>query len=371
MSKNPSTDLPTKARLKLIKEVGEEIITESELQTLIESGNPMIAYDGFEPSGQIHLAQGILRAINVNKMTQAGVKFKMLVADWHAWANHKMGGDMSKIKTVGEYFIEVWKASGMDTDKVEFVWASDLVKKEGYWELVMKIAIEKNLPRIIRTVQIMGREESESLSASQIMYPLMQAADIFMLDANITQLGLDQRKVNMLAREVAEDLGYTKPIVISHHMMLGLLPPDENTTNQDGESAVDRSIRMKMSKSKPDSAIFMTDTTEDIQRKIKKAWCPEGIISENPVLEYCKHIVFQKEDSMLIERPEKFGGDIEYKNYNDLEKDFESKELFPLDLKNSLAKYIDKFIQPVREHFENDPTAKKLKAEVDSFKVTR
>jgi len=70
-------------RLKLIKEVGEEIIQEDELKKLLESGEKLIAYDGFEPSGQIHIAQGILRAINVNKMIKAGVKFKMLVADWH------------------------------------------------------------------------------------------------------------------------------------------------------------------------------------------------------------------------------------------------------------------------------------------------
>jgi len=170
-------------KLNLIREVGEEIITDEELKKLIESGTRLIAYDGFEPSGKIHIAQGLLRAVNINKMVDADVHFKMLVADWHAWANHKMDGDMKKIRTVGEYFIEVWKACGMRNDKIEFVWASDLVKKEGYWELVMKIAIENNLPRIIRTVQIMGREETDSLSASQILYPLMQAADIFMLEA--------------------------------------------------------------------------------------------------------------------------------------------------------------------------------------------
>src|SRR3989344_3917900 len=290
--------LPTE-KFDLIKQVGEEIISEEELKSLIESGDPLIAYDGFEPSGQIHIAQGLLRAININKITKSGAKFKMLVADWQAWANHKLGGDLEKIQTTGKYFIEVWKACGMDLENVEFVWASDLVKKDGYWEPVMKIAITKNLPRIIRTVQIMGRKETDSLSASQILYPLMQATDIFMLGANITQLGMDQRKVNMLAREVADELGYTKPIIVSHHMLIGLLPPDEKENSED---ASERAIRLKMSKSKPDSAIFMTDTKEDIQRKIKNAWCPEGDITENPVLEYCKYIVFGKQNEMIIER---------------------------------------------------------------------
>lgn len=360
------SELSLGERFKLIRSVGEEIITEDELRKLLGSNKEIIAYDGFEPSGKIHIAQGLLRAININKMTKAGCKFKVLVADWHAWANHKMGGDLKKIQNVGKYFIEVWKASGMELDFVEFVWASDLVKKEEYWNTVMKIAVKNNLPRIIRTVQIMGREETETLTASQIIYPLMQATDIFILKANITQLGMDQRKVNMLAREVAVALGYEKPVVVSHHMLLGLQPPEDTA-----ESLVDRTIRLKMSKSKPDSAIFMTDTNDDIKRKILKAWCPAGIAEENPVLEYCKYIVFEKTDRMDIKRAEKHGGDINFNSYAQLEKAYVQKDLFPLDIKNSLIKYLIEFLQPVREHFETNQEAKKLKELVESYKVTR
>ena len=113
--------MDTDSKVKLLKEVGEEIIQEEELTKLLEEGKDLIAYDGFEPSGQIHIAQGLLRAINVNKMTRAGFTFKMWVADWHAMANNKMGGDLEKIQVVGKYFIEVWKACGMDLKNVEFV----------------------------------------------------------------------------------------------------------------------------------------------------------------------------------------------------------------------------------------------------------
>jgi len=60
-----------------------------------------IAYDGFEPSGRMHIAQGILRSINVNKLVDAGVIFVFWVADWFALLNNKMGGDIEKIKVVG------------------------------------------------------------------------------------------------------------------------------------------------------------------------------------------------------------------------------------------------------------------------------
>ena len=197
-------------RLELIKSVakGGEIIGEDELKSLLSSGKEIIAYDGFEPSGKIHIAQGLLRAININKITKAGIKFKMLVADWHAWANNKMGGDLEKIQNVGNYFIEVWKSCGMNLDKVEFVWASDLLNNREYWKTVMHVARNSTIKRIIRCGQIMGRKEGEIQQVSQFIYPCMQTADIFHLKADICQLGLDQRKVNVLAREIGEKIGF-------------------------------------------------------------------------------------------------------------------------------------------------------------------
>lgn len=355
-----------KEKLNLIKEVGEEIITEQELKELLKKKKNPIAYDGFEPSGNIHIAQGILRAINVNKMTKAGCKFIMLVADWHGWANNKMGGNLDKIQTVGKYFIEVWKASGMDLKNVEFIWVSELVKDTEYWKKVMQVARNNTVKRIIRCSQIMGRKESESLSAAQILYPCMQAADIFYLKADIVQLGMDQRKVNVLAREVGEKLGYWKPVVVSHHMLIGLGEPVS-----DEKDVVERAIDMKMSKSNPDSAIFMNDSVEEVNRKIKKAYCPEKQIIENPILEYCKYIIFERFDSVKIERPEKFGGNLEIKSYSELEKIFAKGDLHPLDLKNTVAKYINELLEPVREHFKKNKKAAELLKKVKSYEVTR
>ncbi len=355
-----------KERLKLIKEVGEEIVTEEELRELLEKKKTPIAYDGFEPSGNLHVAQGILRAINVNKMLKAGCRFKMLVADWHGWANNKMGGDLEKIQTTGKYMIEVWKAAGMTTDKVEFVWANDFIKDPEYWKKVMSIARNSTVKRIIRTSQIMGRKESDALSAAQIFYPCMQAADIFYLEADITQLGMDQRKVNVLAREIGPSLEYWKPVVVSHHMLMGLGKPADEI-----KDATERAIAMKMSKSKPDSAIFMTDSPEDVKRKLTKAYCPVNTDVDNPVMEYAKYILFEKYDSIEIRRLEKFGEKLVLNSYDELKRVYSTGELHPADLKLTVADYLNELLRPVREHFEKNAKARKLLEEVKSFEVTR
>jgi len=300
------------------------------------------------------------------------------VADWHAMANNKMGGDLEKIQTVGRYFIEVWRASGMDLSKVEFVWASDLVKDPEYWKLVIRVGCSNALRRFVRTAEIMGRQESlDNLTGAMIIYSCMQAADIFYLGAKICQLGMDQRKVNMLAREIGPILGFWKPVVVSHHMLMGLLQKSvRNGRDRSLQDKISKTIALKMSKSIPDSAIFMTDTTEDIKRKINKAYCPEGVLEDNPILEYYRYIVFEsldrlEVDKIVISRPEKFGGDISFSNYEELEKKFANKEIHPADLKASLVVYLDKLIEPVRKHFEENKEAKDLLEKVRSFQVTR
>ncbi len=352
-------------KLALIKQVGKEIISEEDLIELLKSKPHPRAYDGFEPSGQMHIAQGLMRAINVNKMLKAGVKFTMLVADWHAWANNKMGGDLEKIQVVGKYMVEVWRACGMDVDNVDFVWANELMKDQEYHKLVMQVARNSTLKRILRTGQIMGRKESDVQQASQILYACMQCADIFQLKADICQLGMDQRKVNVLARELASTLGFQKPVVVSHHMLMGLHEPPKT------EDVEERTLAMKMSKSNPSSAIFMTDASELVTEKIKKAYCPAKIVDNNPLAEYLKYIIFERMDSLIIKRPEKYGGDMVLTSYDDFATRYVAGEIHPADLKAAVAIAINELLEPVREHFKKSERAKELLTAVESFKVTR
>jgi len=231
-----------------------------------------------------------MKSINVNKITKSGGVFIFWVADWFALLNNKMDGDLEKIRTVGRYFVEVWKAAGMELQNVQFLWASEEINKraEEYWSLVIDISRKFNITRVKKCSQIMGRAEGDDMPTSNILYPCMQCADIFFLQADVCQLGLDQRKVNMLAREYCDyNKSMEKPVIISHHMLSGL---------KEGQT--------KMSKSDPDSAIFMEDSRDDVNRKIKKSFCPEKIVADNPILDYCSSIIFPAQGTMLIERAE-------------------------------------------------------------------
>merc|ERR1712113_271806 len=212
--------------------------------------------------------------------------------------------------------------------------------------------------RVKKCYPIMGKSTNagEKETGANVLYPCMQCADIFFLKANICQLGLDQRKVNMLAREYLDfkdarkKFGKNKPIILSHHMLLGLAK---------GQA--------KMSKSCPDSAIFMEDTADDVIRKIKKAYCPLNVVADNPCLDYSQHIVFNKFGSMTIERKE---GKKVYNSYEAMAADYRAGKILPDDLKSALASEINRILHPVRDHFKK-PGPKALLEKVRSFKITR
>jgi len=361
-------DLET--RFQLVKNVGEEIITEEELRELLATKDHLVAYDGFEPSGLAHLPFGIFRPMLIEDLLKAGIHFKLYLADYFAWINNKLGGDLEKIRMNGEYFIEVWKAAGVDTKKVEFVWASDLANSREYWKKVILVAKNTTVHRADRALSIMGRKAGELKEVAQYFYPAMQIADIFELQVDICQLGLDQRRANMLAREVGPKLGWWKPIVVSHHMIMGL-EGVKQPEGYDENREIDAAISSKMSKSKPKTCIFVHDTKEEIAEKVKNAFCPEKIIMNNPILDYSKHLIFRKFKVMKVDRPLKFGGPMEFHSYEDLEKAFRDGELHPQDLKNSVVEYLDKMIKPIREHFEKDKKARELYESVKAAKITR
>lgn len=354
-------------KVQLIKEFAAEIVTEEELERLFETKEHPIAYDGFEPSGLAHLAFGVLRPLILERLLSMGVHFKLYLADWFAWINHKLGGDLEKIKQCGHYFLEVWKAAGVDLKRVKVVWASELVKDPEYWKRVILIAKSVSLARANRALTIMGRKAGEMKEVAQYFYPMMQVADVFHMQVDICQLGLDQRRANMLARELGPKLGWWKPVIVSHPMLMGL-EGLKRPEGYDEDASIDAAIASKMSKSKPSSCIFVHDSAEQIRAKIRVAFCPPKEVLNNPVLHYAKLLIFKKFPSLLIERPQ---GSIEVQSYGELEKLYRQGEIHPLDLKNAIAEKIEELVRPIREHFERCGKARELYELVKQAEVTR
>lgn len=115
----------------------------------------------------------------------------------------------------------------------------------------------------------------------------------------------------------------------------------------------------------------MEDDANEVKKKIKAAYCPEGVVEGNPVLQYIKYVAFELFPEIEIKRKEEWGGNVTYRNYEDLEKDFADLKLHPGDIKVALIEYLNRILQPVRDHFVNDPEARKLLELIRSYKITK
>jgi tyrosyl-tRNA synthetase len=207
------------------------------------------------------------------------------------------------------------------------------------------------LSRTLRALTIMGRSEKEKLDFSQLMYPSMQSADIKALDLDIVHAGMDQRKIHMLVREIFPKLGWKVPVSVHHHLLPGLSEPTKFALDLTDQN--ESRISSKMSKTNPMSGISIHDDDNTIKNKISRAYCPIGVSENNPILEIIKYVVFHNFSEFKIDRLSKYGGNIVYEDYVNLEHDYDQKNIHPKDLKDSVSIYLNKVIEPIRNHFKD------------------
>lgn len=330
-------------KIKLItRDPTEEVVTQEELVNLLNTNPHPKHYIGLEISGFLHLGSLIVTGFKINDFIKSGIKCTVFLADWHTYINNKLGGDWDKIHKVSKYYADVFK---MFCPGVEIIEGSQLYEsRQGYWMDLVKFSKNMSLERTMRSLTIMGRSaQKEKIDLGQLFYPPMQAVDIHTMDLDMVHAGMDQRKIHMLVREIFPKMKWKVPVAVHHHILAGLGEP-EVTSDVDSEF-----ISSKMSKSKTSSGIFIHDSDDEIISKFKKAWCPEGVVDKNPILEIFRYVIFHEFSEIVIERPVKFGGNVSYTNYQDLQKDFAEKKLHPSDLKSAASKYVIDIIKPIRE----------------------
>ena len=314
-------------KIELIKRNTEEIISLDSLKELLRKKKQPRVYCGYEPSGPMHLGH-FVTIIKLMDLEKAGFKVVILLADIHALLNRK--GSEESIRKEVENWKKTIKAIGI---KAEVVLGSDFEFTKEYQLDVMKLAQGSTIQRGLRSMQEIARDV-QNATISQLWYPLMQVTDIKHLKLDAALGGMEQRKVHMIGKDMEKILEH-KFIAIHTPLITSLKGPGE-----------------KMSKSLVGSGISITDSHEEIKKTIEKAYCPGKEIKDNPILQITKLILFPKFEKLEIKRPEKFGGNTRFENYEKLEKDYFSGKLHPLDLKNTVTEYLEKIIAPIRKNYK-------------------
>ncbi|VVB58670.1 Tyrosine--tRNA ligase [Candidatus Anstonella stagnisolia] len=327
-----------------------EVLTRDEMKAVFENYAHPKHYIGFEISGKVHLGSGLVTALKLKDFMEAGIKPTIFLADYHAWINGKLGGDLEKIQKVATgYFKSAFVSLGLGEDKVNYVLASKMYDAD-YWKDVLDVCKSTTMARMLRCTTIMGRTEKDSLDSASIIYPAMQAADIFALDVQFMHAGMDQRKVHVLAREIADKFKRKKAVALHHRLLMGLSGPSKMGFEQNEKDDIE--ISSKMSKSKPETCIYVHDSEAEIKSKIAKAYCPEKTVENNPIIEMCEMLIMRDAKPLQISRPAKFGGDVEFASATELKEVYTEGKLHPMDLKNAAAAEMAALLKPSRDYFE-------------------
>ncbi|MEM3839107.1 MAG: tyrosine--tRNA ligase [Candidatus Micrarchaeaceae archaeon] len=336
------------SRLELIKSPPtEEIVTPDEMKALLETKSRPVHYIGFEISGMPHIGHILVAGKKINDLRKAGIETQVLLADWHTMANNKLGGDWERIIKASKFYRKLFN---MYCPGTKVVLGSELYKgNDEYWHDMLRMASRTTMSRATRTLIIQGRSEKDILHVSQYIYPIMQANDIRAMGVDIPHSGMDQRRIHMLAKELFRDMHFNEIVPLHHHLLSSLSEPaKDHIAGMEKEEAV---AAIKMSKSKPGSSISILESDEGIKSILKGAWCPEGAVQENPVMELCRYVIFPIMGSFRVERPPKYGGDAEFNSYEELERAYAEKKIHPVDLKGSVAGALASIIKPVRDSF--------------------
>lgn len=227
-----------------------------------------IVLTGIRPTSNLTIANYVGAIKPIVSFQEDGAVPYVFVADLHALTDNE-----PEILKFGDEILIDLLASGVDPKKTIIYKQSSIANEIGFLTLLLarhvSVAELLRLPTLKEKVK---SEKVENANALLMMYPVMMAADILIQRANIIPVGKDQESHIEITRRIAKS--FNKEVFD--------LFPEPKTHVMEMVKILSLKELSKMSKSSPDSAIFMTDTEEIVEKKIKKAQTANsGYMSEH------------------------------------------------------------------------------------------
>lgn len=315
----------------------QEVLGEDKLNEVLKQRDLKI-YWGTATTGRPHVAYFVPMS-KIADFLKAGCEVTILFADLHAYLdNMKAPWELLALRT--QYYESAIKAMlqsiGVPLDKLKFVRGTEYqLSKEYTLDVYRMSSVITDHDAKKAGAEVVKQVEHPLVSG--LLYPGLQALDEEYLKVDAQFGGVDQRKIFTLAEKYLPQLGYAKRIHLMNPMVPGLTGG-------------------KMSASEEDSKIDLLDNPANVKKKLKKAFCEPGNITENGILSFTKHVIFplmKKDDTFRILRAPEHGGNVEYNNFEDLETAFAKQDIHPGDLKASVEQEINKLLAPIQEIFKD------------------
>lgn len=330
------TNMSVEEKLELITRNLDEVLGLDQLKKILTERDLKI-YWGTATTGKPHIAYFVPMS-KIADFLRAGCHVTILFADLHAYLdNMKAPWELLKKRT--EYYENIIKSMlksiNVPLEKLRFVKGTDYQLTKEYTLDVYRLSsmvTEHDAKKA--GAEVVKQVDHPLLSG--LLYPGLQALDEQYLDVDAQFGGVDQRKIFTYAEKYLPKLGYKKRIHLMNPMVPGLMGT-------------------KMSSSVAESKIDLLDSEGDVNSKIKQAFCEPGNIDNNGLLAFAKFVIFPLLGKTLleVERKEEYGGNIQYKTFEELREAFKLEEVHPGDLKAAIKKYINKMLDPIRQEFQS------------------
>lgn len=285
---------------------------------------------GDRPTGQLHLGNYVGTLANRAKL-QDEYELILLVADYHSLTRKV---DREHILDTRQGVREVVLdnlAIGIDPEKTIYYVQSDVPSVAELHLLFSMLTTVPRLERVPSLKEIMDAEHIEQPSYGLLGYPVLQAADILHVRANLVPVGKDQASHLEVTREIARRFNYLYGDVFPEpDTLIGKVP---TLMGLDGSG--------KMSKSRG-NAIMLADDAETIRQKVMSMYTDPARIRADIPGNPDGNPVFQYHDAFNPNREE----------VEDLKTRYRAGKVGDVEVKKKLNAALQEFLKPIRERRE-------------------
>ena len=285
-----------------------------------------ILVTGDRPTGNLHLGHYVGTLENRIKL-QDTYDCYFLIADLHMLTTHQ-----DKVDSLKENIFELvvdWISVGLDPEKSCFYVQSRIPEIS---ELAVLLSMLCSVPRIQRIPtlkeKIAAMNLNENYSLGLLSYPVLMSADILSFNASVVPVGEDQLSHVELTREIARRFNTTYKDILNEPEPL--ISKVSRLVGTDGQGKMSKSLN---------NSIYLSDSETVVKKKVMKMFTDPnrtsadipGKVEGNPVFIY--HEIFNNNLEEL----------------NDFKDRYSKGKIGDVEVKKSLVKNINNFLDPIRQ----------------------
>ena len=313
---NKTNTNPEKIKNLLTHNIKEAIIKE-DLEKKLNSGKKLRIKLGCDPSRpDLHLGHSIVLQ-KLKEFQDLGHQVVFIIGDYTGMIGDPSGKSKTRValskeevkKNAKSYFAQVGKI--LDIKKTEIKYNSEWFSKLNF-EDVLKLTSKFTIARILERDDFSKRFKGGiDIASSEIMYPIMQAYDSIMVDADIEIGGTDQ-KFNMLAgRDLQRKMKKPEQNIITCSLLVGLDGKEKMSKSLDNYIGITEDPNSMFGKimSISDEMIFyyfklLTDVSKDDLKKIESNLKDSAKNPRDIKVELAKNIITIYHDKRSADKAE-------------------------------------------------------------------